>query len=379
MGLFKRKTRVPFETGDLSNILYECEEKRDFFLAAVQGLLLIIKSFSIDAEELDSERFKRGIENLSKRFQSKGRLKSIRSFFEKRKKDILSYVARHGQYLIERETEFKEITDVLTKAVATINMESLEFSEKIYEQSEKIEQITQLEDLKKIKTALKQEIEHVRETVREKQLHDEKRIETLSKKVAALDAELKNAERGGLRDGLTGVYNVGAFDRYMEDTVERNPGGHSSFSMLVLDVDNLEGIVDTYGRKMADRIILAIAQKCQEFIGSHDFIARHKEGLFVIVFPGQPLKDASKKAKRLCESIAQNRYSVDDVQAGHVLSFTVSIGLSTYSKGENADRVTQRALKGLYAAKRSGGDRVVTEKARFLLFRRDKVETIEPL
>jgi diguanylate cyclase len=377
MGLFRKKNRPPNKINFAAG-LQACEEKRDFFLSVVRELLLIIKDVSIDIEALNAKGFRKRVDALYEKFQAEKKTKKVRAFFEKQKKYILAYIEHQTRYLNEKEAEFKDMIDILTRTVAEINIDNKGFNEKIYKQSERIEQISDLKDLKKIKNILKQEVELVRRSIREKQLNDKNQIDRLAEKITTIYAELIAAEKGSFRDDLTGLYNKKAFERYLRESVERKTAAKVSFALLALDIDNFEAFTQTYGREMANRAILAIAQECQKMTSSNEFLARCQETLFLIVFPGKSLKNSLKKATQLCKTIAVSRYSVDDVNPGHVLTFTVSIGLSVYSKGETGDRVTQRAFKALDKARRSGGNKVVSKKGLFLLPTRKKTDGPEP-
>jgi len=52
---------------------------------------------------------------------------------------------------------------------------------------------------------------------------------------------------------------------------------------------------------------------------------------------------------------------LEDVKAGHLLSITVSIGISTYQEGDTAKTVIDRADRAFYIAKHAGKNRVVSE------------------
>jgi len=379
MVFFKKRDRLSLENEKWAKKLRKCDDERQFYESWVRTLLLFIKDFSLDIKELDTGRFKEGIDRLAEKVRLRKKRKKLKPIFEKEKENIISYIDRQKKHLHDRETELKDIINLLAKALAAVNAESEDFNQKMYEQSEKIEKITLLDDIKLIKTALTQEIEQMRETVREKQSKEAKQIESLSEQVSTLKSELEKTKAESVRDELTGAYNVQAFDRYIKNTVEKNAVMHSPFSMFVLDIDDYDKIEDTYGQNISERVILAIAQECWKFTRSDDFFARYRKGTFIIVLPGESLRRVSKKARQLCKSIATNRYYVDDALHGHRLSFTVSIGVSTYRRGDSVATVTSRAVKALYAARRSGKNRVATEKVRFLLFKRDEVETIEQL
>ena len=121
-----------------------------------------------------------------------------------------------------------------------LDTENQQYNQKIYKQSEKIEQITRLDDMKKIKQALKQELENLQQTVRDKQNRDCKKLKSLSKKVTTLNHELKRAKVDSLMDGLTGIYNRKAFDRYLQELIPRDAFTHVSFALLMMDIDNFK-------------------------------------------------------------------------------------------------------------------------------------------
>lgn len=379
MSLFvRKKDSVAVDMRELSKKFQDCEMNSQFLELAVRALLALIKEFSFDVKELGTDQFRKGIDDLSEKIVSEKKKRKIETFFERHKRIVKSFAERQNKYINDRENELRDIINLLTKAIATSNAENLDFNEKIIEQSKKFEQITQLDDIKVIKNSLKNEIEEMMHRVQEKQSLDAKRIEILSGQVSTLKTELEEVKKDTLRDGLTGAYNEQALDRYLKSLVEKNIIGHFLFSMLILDIDNFDNIENTYGPKLVKRVVLAAANECKMFFRSNDFIARYKKGTFVIVLPGESRRSSYNKAKRLCKTIAAKRYSVNDDLDGHMLSYTVCIGVSTYRKGDTVNSVTGRAVKALHTAKGYGKNRVVSEKSR-LFFSRGETEGIETL
>ncbi|MDY6974051.1 MAG: diguanylate cyclase [Thermodesulfobacteriota bacterium] len=362
MLFLKKKSSVDLKEKELSQRLQDVEGKQEVFLLAIRALLLFIKDFSLDLEEIDAKGFKEDIDFLSQKISTQIKKSKLQSLFEKYKRIIRSYIEQEKEYLGEREAELKNIIDLLSKAIAVLNSENRDFNEKIYEQSEKMEQITLLDDIKKIRTALGQEIELMRKTVRDKQARDADQVQFLSKRVKSLQGELERAESESLRDGLTGVYNRRGLDRHLREIVEQNTVAKSPFSMLILDIDDFKNINDTYGHQTGDRVILAMVQKCREYVRKDDFLARYGGEEFVILLPGVSLRNAKKKAKSICKGIAATRYAINTGEEDIALSFTVSIGVSAHRKGDTVSTVTDRTDKALYAAKQSGKNRVVSEK-----------------
>lgn len=355
MGLFfNRKIGPELEREELAERLGLCTDMRAFYLEAIRALLVFLKDFSLDQKEIDPEEFKKGLDLLEERFVREEKIRSIRSCFEGEKKPILSFIRRQKDYLKEREEEFKGIIDLLTRGVAALNAENQEFNGRIYEKSEKIEKISLLDDIKKIKQDLKVELDQMRETVRDKQNRDAKRVERLSQQVGALRQELEKVKTESSKDGLTGVFNRSAFDARMRILVDRNSIRGFSFSLLMMDIDNFKKINDSFGHPVGDRVLLALVQKCREFVRKDDFFARYGGEEFTLILPGASLRNALKMARRICRGVASTRYAVSDIMGGDPISFTVSIGASTFRKGDTVASLIDRADKALYTAKRSG-------------------------
>lgn len=362
MQLALNKTQKPAsEPQEVLTQLDECQKRHAFYLRSIRALLQFIKEFSFDLKELKSDAFKRDISDLGQKFSPDEKLKGVQRAFDRKKKKIHRFIIQQKKYLAEREKELKDIIDLLAKAMVALDTDNQQYNQRIYQQSEKIEQITRLDDIKKVKQALIQEIDNIRQTVRNKQQSDSGQLKILAKKVSTLNHELKKARAESVTDGLTGIYNRKAFDRTISEWVEQNTAAPDSFAVLMVDIDNFKVVNDCYGHQTGDRVLLSLAQKCSRMIRSQDFIARYGGEEFVIVLAQASLRNAIKKAKRICQTIAHTRYCLEDIQPGHTLSLTVSIGVSTYQKGDTVKTITDRADQALYEAKRGGKNRVASE------------------
>jgi diguanylate cyclase len=360
---FKKKDTVAFEVEGLEKELQDVTQKKTFLLQTLKVLQGFIKEFSLDIKEIESDAFKRDVSRISDTFSKEKKLRKLQSALEKNKKIIAAFIERQKQYLYDREHELKDIIELLTSAMVELDSESQEYNQKILRQSEKIELITRLDDIKKIKQALAQEIEQIRETVKEKQTRDIDKLEKLSQQVSTLNVQLKTAREDSLTDGLTGINNRKGFDQYLQEFVDKNAISSSEFSMLLLDIDDFKKVNDTYGHQIGDRVILAVVNKCRQSIRNEDFLARYGGEEFVIILSGASLRNAVKKAKHICKTIASTRYSLDlaEVNPGQTLSVTVSLGVSRYRKSDTVTSITARADKALYSAKNSGKNCVVSE------------------
>jgi len=364
MGIFQknRSGSAPQSPQELAKALDQAENHRQFQLTTIRALLVLMKDFTIDLAELDVSEFRSQLDQLSEYFGRETQSRVAVKRFGKQKQVIAKYAEDQKRLLVDREKELRGIIELLSKALAAVSSDNRDFTQKIYAHSEKIEAITRLDDIRKIKDGLAAEVQHIRSAVQEKQQYDQGHVATLSGQVKALQEKLAQAENKSLKDGLTGIYNRKAFDEQLRAFVERNAVARSPFALLMMDIDNFKQFNDTYGHQTGDRVLMALVQKCKNSTRSDDFLARFGGEEFVIILPGASLRNGTKKAQHIVKSVAAARYTLETNKGSVSLGFTVSIGVSTYQQGDTAAMVIKRADQALYAAKAKGKNCAVSEK-----------------
>ena len=327
-------------------------------------MLQLLDEFVLDRREIDADSFKKQIDLLRRKLDEERDVKSLTTFFKQLKESILQFIQKQKGYIDDRDAEMRQIIDVMTKAIATQNDENRQYHKSIYQQSEKIERITQLDDLRKIRTALEKEIMQIRSNIEAKQAKEKDRMKALGQEINSLSRELKKAKAEALTDALTGLSNRKAFDQLIVDLSRKSSLGIHTFALLLLDIDDFKKINDTYGHQVGDDILVLIGEKCRENVRSNDFIGRYGGEEFVMVLPSSSLKNAVKKGRQLKKAIEKIRYKykMDGENSGITLRITVSIGVGAFRKGDSVKHVIERADRALYAAKDAGKTKSLQKK-----------------
>jgi diguanylate cyclase len=358
---FKKKENEAAASVDLAAALASSDSRREFLLLATRAMLQCVREFTLDLKELKTDEFKQALSDLAEQLVTGEKLRRLESVFDSRKRDIADFAERQKAYLRDRESEFKDIIDILSKAMVTLDSENRQYNRSILEQSQRIEDVTLLDDIKKLKQSLLFEVETMRESVRQKEARDTAKIEELSKQVSVLNTELQSARTESERDALTGANNRRSFDRCLTEWVDRNTVKAQTLAVLMVDIDDFKRINDTHGHLTGDSVLVAVANKCRQSIRSEDFLARYGGEEFAVLLPNASLRNAAKKAKQVCQAIASTRYLLEGSENPQHLSLTVSIGVSALRKADTAAALIGRADKALYLAKNSGKNRVATE------------------
>ena len=365
MKLFSKKNESIIDKTDLSNKIQGDKfnkENQAFFFLVIRILIDWLMEFSVKNEDLLADDFRKKLKKLLEKILSDASPKKKLSFFIKEKKNIFSLIEKQQKYLHTREGEFKNIIELLTQAMTAVNSKSQNFNQEILQKSEKIEKITLLDDIIAIKNLIQKEVDDIKTSVSKKEKYDKKQIQALSAQVNFLKTELEKTKEEALTDGLTGIYNRNAFDNYLAKLVEKNTIINSIFSIVLIDIDNFKQINDLYGHQTGDRVLTAIAKQCDSLTRNEDFTARYGGEEFVIIFKKMSLKNAIKKADKICKNINETYYSVKKNQKDDALKITVSIGAAVFKEGDTPATIIKRADMALYAAKSLGKNRVVSEQ-----------------
>jgi len=165
-----------------------------------------------------------------------------------------------------------------------------------------------------------------------------------------------------LTDPLTGCLNRRGFDQALAREVARSERAGSEMALLALDLDHFKDVNDTFGHLVGDEMLRALGALLGHTARAGDVVARIGGEEFAIILPDTPSAGAFQVASRLCELIELHSFPPAK-PGGKPLHITTSIGVVSGAPDLSDDYVARfmaRADAALYAAKRSGRNRVRT-------------------
>jgi diguanylate cyclase (GGDEF)-like protein len=166
-------------------------------------------------------------------------------------------------------------------------------------------------------------------------------------------ATLKNRELEDQveRDWLTGLHNR----RYLARELGRHAARPGPFSLAMLDLDHFKDINDRYGHHAGDQVLMRVAALLLGGVRGQDVVVRTGGEEFMLLMP----ETDGHAAEAACERL---RTAIRDEPWDHItgdLTLTASFGLATAGDASDLTGLAELADKRLYAAKRSGRDRVI--------------------
>jgi diguanylate cyclase (GGDEF)-like protein len=163
------------------------------------------------------------------------------------------------------------------------------------------------------------------------------------------DRLLRRLMDAASHDALTGCLSRGAFQERLEHESKRARRHHSTFSLIVADVDNLKALNDSGGHHSGDRALRLLASVLSQAARETDVVGRLGGDEFAMLLHDTDREAALTAATRMNEAL----HSVTGSD-----SVTASLGVSTWLGGDDGpDALLRRADEALYVAKRAGRDR----------------------
>jgi len=169
------------------------------------------------------------------------------------------------------------------------------------------------------------------------------------------------AERDALAqsDVLTGALNRQHFHALVEHAIDASPGMDAlartaPVCLLVLEVDYVKQINDTYGHHNSEAVLKHLVTVCQRVLRRGDSLARLGDAAFAALL----LDTDSRAGRQLAEHLRAELHRVPLRLPVAAVYVSASIGLAQWRPGDSAESFMQRADGALALAKANGGNRV---------------------
>ncbi len=160
----------------------------------------------------------------------------------------------------------------------------------------------------------------------------------------------KIAVTAALTDPLTGVNNRTAMNSALIRETELARRHETPLSLIALDIDRFKAINDHNGHLAGDHVLKSVAEALADCTRGSDILFRSGGEEFLILLSNTGKDGALLLAERIRHTIESNEYYYGDA----VIAVTASLGVACFSKGDNSERLFEKADMALYAAKTAG-------------------------
>jgi diguanylate cyclase (GGDEF)-like protein/PAS domain S-box-containing protein len=164
------------------------------------------------------------------------------------------------------------------------------------------------------------------------------------------DASLR---RLATHDAMTGLANKATFLREQRAALRRSQADGQLAATLFIDLDRFKAVNDTFGHRMGDRLLLAVARRLKAAVRQDDVVARLGGDEFAMLLRSIPSPAA---ALALASDVARS-VSRPYHLCGSRLDIGASVGVAVAPFPDaDASALLELADQAMYRAKRRGGN-----------------------
>ncbi|MCL5796753.1 MAG: EAL domain-containing protein [Gammaproteobacteria bacterium] len=178
-------------------------------------------------------------------------------------------------------------------------------------------------------------------------------------------------------DYLTGKPNRVLLAKQLRTAMLDAKKNNQRIAVAYLDLDEFKSINDKYGHEIGDNLLIALANRLDATLTTHDILARIGGDEFALVISNLPsLQECNSLFSKIL-SLASSPISVSEL----LLPVTVSLGVTFYPQENDvdADQLLRQADQAMYHAKQAGKNRFHFFDAEYDRSQRSLNENIEQI
>ena len=172
----------------------------------------------------------------------------------------------------------------------------------------------------------------------------------------------ETARRRAIIDELTGLYNRRFLEESAMGRFAQGSVGLRSISLMMMDLDKIHMINETYGTSAGDLVFMAVADILRSITRAEDISARLSGDEFAVLLPDTESEEAAGIAERIRHTMATNKIQVPkspgSSEKAEITVFT-SIGIATAPiHADSYSNLVLAADNALFRSKELGRNRV---------------------
>ncbi|WP_338692251.1 GGDEF domain-containing protein [Bradyrhizobium sp. 26S5] len=176
---------------------------------------------------------------------------------------------------------------------------------------------------------------------------DKSTIRRLRAQLARAQARIEELQASSETDFLLDILNRRGFERELARSLSFIKRYHASGALIVLDVDRLKPINDSFGHAAGDEVLKAIVAAISDQVRASDVVGRLGGDEFAVLLWNLSETDARAKAAALEEAIDRLTFMF----RGNHVSAGASAGVAILTAHSDVERVLDEADRAMYVRK----------------------------
>jgi len=252
-----------------------------------------------------------------------------------------------------------QVMDEMDLVIALINSaagSSSKYGESLADASDNLVRVDSPDKLRVIVETLVQKTQAISEASQAL----ESSLVASKQEISALKENLEAVRTESLTDPLTQLSNRKYFDHALSQAMSDAATSGTSHSLLMIDIDHFKNFNDNSGHLTGDQVLRLVATAVKQNVKGRDIAARYGGEEFAVVLPQTVLRSAITVADHVRRAVMIKELMKRST-GEHLGRITVSVGVAVLRDGDTTASLIERADGCLYAAKRAGRNRVISE------------------
>ena len=158
-------------------------------------------------------------------------------------------------------------------------------------------------------------------------------------------------------DPATGCLNRRGFALHLERALVEARRRRGEVALLALDLDHFKQINDRFGHLVGDEVLYEVAAMLTESVSEEGVVARMGGEEFTVLLPWADAESAGAVAERIMSRLRERQCRA--LPPDTTVTMSIGIAVERITDGNIGSALRARADEALYAAKRSGRNRVL--------------------
>jgi diguanylate cyclase len=188
----------------------------------------------------------------------------------------------------------------------------------------------------------------------------EARLSASKQEITELQQNLEAVRSESLIDPLTSLANRKYFDEALAKAITEARTKGEPLSLMMTDIDHFKKFNDSFGHLTGDQVLRLVAMSAKQNVKGQDIAARYGGEEFVVVLPNTVLRSAITVADHIRRAV-MGKELMKRSTGEHLGRVTISVGVAALQPSDTMQSLIERADTCLYAAKRNGRNRVISE------------------
>lgn len=255
---------------------------------------------------------------------------------------LQEWADRSSEHFKAQAQVVKELFIALARTAESAGSRDQGFSSHYNELVGRLEHIADLDDLTQIRSSLMKNVADLKVSIDQMTRNHRQLVEQLRSEVSTYESKLKSAEPLAFKDELTGIAN----HRILEERIRLNIESGQDFSVVMLNLNQLQQVNQQHGRLAGDDLLKQFARELRLNTRSSDLVGRWGGGEFLIVLAGN-MQSAKAYLDRM-QGWVFGKYTLRQGNKPLEIHVDASMGTAQWRPGQTADLLIAEADAARY-------------------------------